>query len=77
MNADNPLDFNTDPEPFWKDIDEERKMKYDEIIPKCAEWYSQSYEFVIDWLRNIRAEWRKAKKSQKRGMPYKRTLKQW
>jgi hypothetical protein len=50
-------------------------MKYDEVIPKNADWYSQSYEFTMDWLKEIRVENRKQKSNQRRGMPYKRVLK--
>ena len=62
---DNPLDFNTDPNPFWGRPDitnnEEKKMKYDEVIPKNAQWHDQSCRFTIDWLKNIIDESKKAK----------------
>ena len=59
MNTDNPLNFNTNPEPYW--TEDKTTMKYDEVIPKSAEWYSQSYEFTIDWLKSICEEQRKPK----------------
>lgn len=59
MNNDNPLNFNTNPEPYW--TEGKTNMKYDEVIPKSAEWYSQSYEFTIDWLKSICEEQRKSK----------------
>lgn len=61
---DNPLNFNTDPNPYWdelKNTNEEKKMKYDEVIPKNAQWHDQSCRFTIDWLKNIIDESKKAK----------------
>jgi hypothetical protein len=84
---DNPLDFGTDASPFWEQGTEQNlnkentemndRIRYDEVIPKEADWHDQSLAFTMDWLKNIQAEHRKSKKTQKRGMPYKRTLKNW
>lgn len=50
-------------------------MKYNDIIPTGADWREQGYDFLRYWLNNIKIENRKPKSKQKRGMPYKRTLK--
>lgn len=35
------------------------KTDYSNIVPKVSPWYYQAYDFLLDWLKEIKAYKRK------------------